>query len=174
MSEKEVKVTGWKRLLSGRIENKTKEAALAATLLTLFFLVRSFKIPLVPGVFLLDFSGAVIYTAALIFSWPYTLIFSLSNVYLGSNLFGILGWFVGTQTVFFLSKIVNRKLVPHIMVSGAVAGPISYGLVMHAAGMMDFRVYLATCTIPALLHALATYVGGMVLWAALRRFEIVE
>lgn len=163
-----------KKILQGRVENRTKEVALAAMMLALFFLVRSFKIPLTP-VLGVDFSGAVILTAPLIFSWPYTLVFPLASLYNSAHPLCIVGWLVGTQTVFFLSRTKRKKWIPHgPLLLGAVVAPLGTGVAMHATGVMNFYVYLTVIAIPVVLYLIATYVGGIVIWTVLRRLKVVE
>ena len=156
------------------MKNKTKEAALAAVMLALFFVVRTFKIPVVPGVFLIDLSPTFVYTAAAILSWPYTLVFALSNLYLGSNIFPALAHIVGTQVVFFLSKTVPKKWIPHIIVTGPIVSIPTYGIILHVIGWMNFQVYLMACGIPAVLIIMTTYIGGLVMWRVLRSFDVID
>ena len=104
------------KFLRGYIKNRTKEIVLATILLALFFMTRSFKIQLIPGIFLLDLSGVFIYTAAAVLSWYYTVVFSLATMYGGSNFVVGVAWFLGCQIVFFLSKYVRVKRIPFVMI----------------------------------------------------------
>lgn len=154
------------------MKNRTKEAALAAMMVTLFFVSRTFSIPV--GGFLLDFSGAIIFTAASVLSWPYTLIFSLSTIYRGSNIFGVIFWFTGTQSVFLLTKLLNKKWSPHIPVFGQPGGVFFYAYAMQIAGFMDALVFFASYGIPLLISCVTTYFGGLLIWGVLRRFEVID
>lgn len=163
---------GTKTLLSGYIPNRTKEAVLASIMLALFFVARTYKIQVIPGLFLFDFSFIFMYTSASLFSWPYTLLFSMSSVYLASiPLLGGFCNFLGIQAVYFISRKVGLS---YGLVLGHLTGLSSYGVALHLLGLMDFRVYLLACGVPALICVLSTYVGGRVIWSVLRRLGAVE
>jgi len=160
------------KVLQGYVENRTKEAALATMLLALVFVSRTFKLP-VPGPFFIDFTAAIFYTAASVLSWPYTLIFSLANFYGISNVFGVLAYFIGSQVVFFLSKTLGEKWVPHVVGIGQLVSLPSYGLLMHVSGLLDFRIFILGCGIPALINTLTAYFGGLMFWRVFRGFKII-
>ena len=155
------------------MENRTKEAALAAMMLALFFVTRTYKIQLIPGAFLIDFSGAVIYSAASLLSWPYIFVFAFSTFYLGSNLFSGVAMFFGCQAVFFISKSVSEIRRQYTVVSGQIVGYPVYGLLMHFTGLIDFKTFLVVGAVPILVNSITTTVGGLLIWGVLRRFEIV-
>ena len=161
------------KLLQGYVENRTKEAALAAIMLALFFVTRTYKITINPA-FSIDFAGAVIYSAASVLSYPYTILFSLSTLYLGSNMVVTLAFFLGSQAVFFLSRVVGEKWVPHTVGVGQLVSLPSYGLLLHFLGLMDFRVYIIGCGIPALICAITAYIGGLLFWKTFRGLGVIE
>lgn len=162
------------KVLQGYVENRTKEAALAAILLALYFVTKNTKIQVTP-ILGLDFSGAIILTSASILSWPYTILFSLLPLYLGSSpIFNIISFFVGTQTVFFLSKMVKKEWSQYTPILGQVTGFPTFGLLLHTTGMMDFRVFMVVQAIPILICCLTTFFGGLVIWKSLGRFNIFD
>ena len=160
----------WK-ILRGYVENRTKETALAAMMLALFFVSRTFTIPL--GLVTIDFSGAIIMSAASALSWPFTIVFSLATFYLGSNVFGTMAFLVGTQIAFFTAKSVRRSLVPHTPGVGTLAGMLTYGLLLHSSGIMSFSVYVIALSIPIVFACVSTYLGGLLFWRAFKYIGFV-
>jgi len=160
-------------ILKGRIENKTKEAALAAMFIALFIVTKTFRIQ-VTSVFALDFAGAILYTASTVVSWPYTLVFTLATLYQGSTIFAILAWFPGLQAAFFISKIVDRKWVKHIPVLGLLVSLPFAAATLHFGGIMDFRVWIAVCSVPSLFTCITVYIGGRLIWRVLEIFQVIE
>jgi len=161
------------KVLQGYVENRTKEAALAAMLIALFFVTRTYKVQVVPGFAGIDFSGAVIFTAASMLSWPYIFIFTLANIYNVSNIFLLAFVFSGSQVVFFLSKSVGEKWAPHIPAFGQIGGLPLYLFLMHVTGLIDFRVYLAVCAVPLAIYISTNYVGGLLIWKVVKGFGII-
>lgn len=161
------------KLLEGYVKNRTKEAALAAMLMALFFVGRTFKIQILPF-FLLDISGIIVFTAASVFSWPYTIIFSLVTLYQGSTIFMFPAFIIGTQVTFILSRLVGKKWAAHTPVFGDLTCCISNGIILHVVGILDFRAFIMISWSVILLYLITTYAGGRLIWAALRRFEIVD
>lgn len=161
------------KLLKGYVKNRTKEAALAAVLLALFFVVRTYKMTIIPGVLILDFSAAVIYSAVSILSWPYTLVFSLSTLYGGSNVFACVAFIVGSQVVFFLSKLAKEEWVSHTPVFGQVS-ILVYGLLLHFTGGMNLGVFFTLFALPLTVSLFTTYFGGLMFWKIIRRFGVID
>lgn len=161
------------KLLQGYVENRTKEAALAAIMLALFFVARTFKIQVSPA-FGFDFAASVIFSAASVLSWPYTVLFSLSVLYRGTTPFTVLSFFAGTQATFFLRKVVKDEWAHHTVTFGTVVAAPGYGVILHLLGLMNIRTYFIVSGIPVLLAIAATYVGGGAIWLAFRRFGIVD
>jgi len=161
------------KLLEGYVENRTQEAALAAMMLALFFVTRTFKIQISPA-FGFDFVPAVIFSASTILSWPYTVLFSLSVLYKGTTPLTVLSFFIGTQVAFFLRKAFKDEWAHHaVTIAGIISAP-SYGVILHLAGMMDIRAFFAVATVSILISNIATAVGGKIFWVAFRRFNIVD
>lgn len=162
------------KLLEGYVKNRTKEASLAAMMIALYFVTKPYKLQVVPGVMALDLSGTIILTSASIFSWPYTLVFSFMHLYMGSSPFAVISWLVATNTVFFLSKMVKKEWRQYTPIFGQITGFPAMGLVLHLAGVMNFRVYAVTMPLPILVASLGTFIGGLFVWKLLRRFNILD
>ncbi len=162
-----------RKYLQGYVENRTKEAALAAIMMALFFVARTYKIQVLPF-FLLDLTGSFIFTSASLFSWPYTLIFSGITFYQASNPIAVVAYLVGTQTIFSLTKIFDPKWSKYLPFTGEVTGWLAYGVLLKYAGTMAFRPYLVLTAFPQLICTVTTYAGGLLIWRWLRRFGFFE
>ena len=162
------------KLLEGYVKNKTKEAALAALLMTLTIVSRNYRIVVVPGLFSFDISNAFHFAAASMLAWGYTVVLSLGTLYFATNLISPVAFFVAAQVIFFLSKIVGRKRAQYTGIFGEIFGFLAYGVMLHAAGMMDFRFFILTLTVPDLFYVPAAILGPIVIWRISRRLGIVE
>jgi len=161
------------KLLEGYMENRTKEAALAAIMLALFFVTRNFKIQITP-IIGFGLSAIWINTAASIFSWPYTVVFSLSTLYGGSSILALPSWFVGTQITFFLSKLVRRKWAKYTPVFGEIAGTLTYVLILGYLGTINPIVFLATIAVGQVVACSVAFAGSLVIWKTIRMLGIIE
>ena len=174
----ENQMSGWRRLFSGRIKNKTKEVALAAIFMALFFVTRNFKIQVTP-VFAVTLSSIWVNTAASLFSWGWTVAFPLATIYGGSTIYAFLSWFVGTQVVFFLSKIVTtispNRTMPYVcaVLIGELAGWIAYGAILGIVGLSDLRGYFISTAVGEVLYVVSAFVGSLAIWKIVRRLGIV-
>jgi len=162
------------KLLEGYVENRTKEAALAGIMGTLFIIGRNFAIPIIPGVWNFTFSPITVYAAVAILSYPYTYLFPLLHLYRGSKPIGCIAYWVGTQTVFFLSKAVGKKRTPHILFMGDVTGYLAYGVLLDVTGVMDFWSFMIWLGPVFLLTLISIYFGGWIYWKAFKRAGLID
>jgi len=164
-----------KQILRGRIEKGSQEVALAAIMLALFFVFRTCRVVVIPGVLMVDLSAIPIYTAATFLSWYYTPLFAVSTLYGGSNPLPVFTWFFGMQVVFFTSKIVPEKWVPYLPALGNISSAPVYAVLLHVSGLMPLSIYLVTGFPVALTFYSATaFLGGLAIWKTLRRLGVLE
>jgi len=161
------------KLLEGHVKNRTKEAALAAMFIALFFVTRTFKIQVLPF-YLLDLGGIFLFTPVLILSWQYTILLSLAGLYGGSTIVSVSAWLTGTQVIFFLSKLVGKKYAVLTIIPGELVAWLTYGLALQAIGMMNLKFYIITTALPELAVLIVTTTGVWFTLNILRRFEVID
>lgn len=163
---------GQTSILSGYIKNRTKEATLAALMLALFFVARNFSVQVHP-LLRIDFTAPILFTAAAIFSWPYTIVFAVSTLYLGTG-FSVVAWLFGNQTMYFLSRLVGKKYAVHMLIPADVASWLGYGLALWATSVMNPSQYISISIIPEIICAIMTYTSGLLIWGIFRKLGIIE
>jgi len=161
------------KMLEGYVKNRTKETALAAILIALFFVVRSFKIMLTP-VFGVGLGATIIFAATSILSWPYTIVFSFASSYRSATIFTGLAYLAGTQVVFFLSKAVGMKRARYVPVVGDIIAIAVYGWLISVAGLQNMWIFLVGLGIVFIIDFVVVCLGGLLFWKLFTRFGIVE
>ena len=161
-----------RKILQGHIENRTKEVALVAVMLALFFIARNLKIQVTPHVGF-SFAPIIIQVTAAIVSWPYTILLSFAPLYRGSSPLAVIGWFAGTQATFFLTKLV-RKRSPLIPVIGDLVVWVVYGMVFQIVGLMGLGVFLTSSIVPQILCTVSILVGAPLVWKSLEVLNCID
>jgi len=130
------------KLLEGYVENRTKEAALAAVLAALLVVFRPIQILVVPGV-VISFLGLFLYLPSILFSWSYTwLIPVVAAVTAPRPVFSFIAVSIGCQVAYFSSRLVPRrgffKVLPFVL--GAYIANIVGVIIYHYAGILHYNI----------------------------------
>lgn len=160
------------KLLEGYVKNRTKEASIAAVYMALFFVFRTFNVPI--PFFHWSLALTPVFAAASFLSWPYTIVFSLATNYGASTPFACIAIFIGSQFIFFTSKLVGKNRAQHITLVGHATSYLAYGLILQYLGMADARIWLVMYAVPESIEWVSGYIGTQITWKYLREFGLVD
>jgi len=103
------------KIFKGYVGSRTKEAALAAVLGAMFFVLRTIKIPLFPPLVMLEFAQITYSVAILVLSYPYVLVFVLFLAMTSTAPITIIAGFLGLSTSYFIAKAIGIKWAKHLV-----------------------------------------------------------
>ncbi len=161
------------KILKGYVENRTKEAALAAMFLALFLVNRYIRIEFF--LLSLNFAWAFGHTAIIILSWPYSFLFSLGSTITSSTpLKSLIATLPACQVTFFSSKLLKGKWRILSAAFGSLTGNFISAYYLYLVGKVPLEIGLPISFVKACLSILPVLVLAPSIYKMLEKMGVMD